>query len=110
MNSDIPVGSNPVRRTNSKTAFQPQTRAVMRFFLRLKISEKCLKLTKFATFLQLFATKFATKCVTGRDRLRYIFNSFVLLPQISNNNFVQNVESRKFAYKVLTNTQICDII
>lgn len=31
MNSVSAVGSNPVRRTNNKTAFQPQTRAVMRF-------------------------------------------------------------------------------
>ena len=60
MNSGAVTGSTPVTRTNSKTAFQPQTRAVMRFFLCLKISEKCLKLTKFATFLQVFATKFAT--------------------------------------------------
>lgn len=61
MNSGAVTGSTPVTRTNSKTAFQPQTRAVMRFFLCLKFSEKCLKLTKFATILQLFATKFTTK-------------------------------------------------
>ena len=61
MNSGAGTGSTPVTRTNSKTAFQLQTRAVMRFFLCLKISEKCLNLTKFATFFRLFATKFATK-------------------------------------------------
>ena len=95
MNNRSAVGSNPVRRTNSRTAFQPQTRAVMRFFLCLKISKRRLKFTKFATILQVLATKFATKCVTGRDRLRYIFNSFVLLPQISDNIFVQNAELAK---------------
>ena len=61
MNSGAVTGSTPVTRTNSKTAFQPQTRAVMRLFLCLKFSEKCLNLTKLATILQLFATKFATK-------------------------------------------------
>ena len=61
MNSGAVTGSTPVTRTNSKAAFQPQTRAAMRFFLCLKISEKCLKLTKFATILQVLATKFTTK-------------------------------------------------